>query len=145
MFTGEYKHVIDTKNRLSIPAKFRDKLSGLIYITKGFDHCLFVFTEAEWHLFQKKIKSLPLSSAKSRAFTRIFFAGAVECELDKQGRVILPQNLRDHAKLQKDVYVNGAGDRIEIWDACEWEEYTQSMASDMDSLAEEMAGLGIDF
>ncbi len=145
MFTGEYKHTVDSKNRLSIPSKFRDKLGAIFYITKGLDQCLFVFSEAEWQIFEAKLKALPLSNQTARAFARSFFAGATDCELDKQGRVILPQNLRAHANIDKDVYVNGAGSRIEIWDAATWEAYSSDVTSDMDALAKDMEALGISF
>lgn len=145
MFTGEYKHAVDAKNRLSIPSKFRDKLGDVFYITKGLDHCLFVFSLSEWELFEQKLKALPLSNNKARAFARSFFAGASECELDKQGRVLIPQNLRSHAKIEKEVYVNGTGSRIEIWDAASWEAYNEFLTANMDELAEDMESLGISF
>lgn len=145
MFTGEYKHGVDAKNRLSIPAKFREKLGEHFYITKGLDHCLFVFSLDEWSIFEAKLKDLPLSNKKARMFARSFFAGATECELDKQGRVLLPQTLREHANIEKDVYINGAGSRIEIWDANTWESYNDFMTANMDDLAEDMEELGIRF
>lgn len=145
MFTGEYKHGVDAKNRLSIPAKFREKLGEHFYITKGLDHCLFVFSLDEWSIFEAKLKDLPLSNKKARMFARSFFAGATECELDKQGRVLLPQTLREHANIEKDVYINGAGSRIEIWDASTWESYNDFMTANMDDLAEDMEELGIRF
>lgn len=144
-FFGEYKHSIDAKNRVSIPAKFREKLGDVFYVTKGFDQCLFVFTKEGWDAFVKELSELPLSNKKARAMTRAFFAGAAESGLDKQGRVLLPQNLKDHANLDRDVYINGAGSRIEIWDAEAWATYTEDMTADMDDLAEEMEKLGISF
>lgn len=145
MFTGEYRHSVDSKNRLSIPSKFRERLGDVFYITKGLDHCLFVFSEEEWQNFEAKLKALPLSNNAARAFARSFFAGATECELDKQGRVVIPQNLRSHANIDKEVYVNGAGSRIEIWDSTTWEDYNALMTSDMDELAKDMESLGISF
>ena len=144
-FFGEYKHAIDVKNRVSIPSKFRDKLGEVFYVTKGFDQCLFVFTKSGWDAFVEELNQLPVSNKKARAMTRAFFAGAAESNLDKQGRVLIPQNLKDHAKLDRDVYINGAGSRIEIWDAEAWQTYTADMTSDMDDLAEEMEALGIRF
>jgi len=144
-FTGEYKHAIDVKNRVSMPAKFREKLSDPFYITKGLDNCLFVFTDDEWEKFMTSLRELPLSNKKARAFARSFYAGATECSLDKQGRVLIPQNLREHAHLDRDVYINGAGARIEIWDAEAWNTYTDFMSSNMDALAEDMEELGIRF
>lgn len=145
MFTGEHKHNVDAKNRLSIPAKFREKLGSSFYITKGLDHCLFVFSEEEWGVFVSKLKALPLSNQTARAFARTFFSGATEVELDKQGRIVLPQNLRMHAFIEKEVYVNGAGARVEIWDAAKWEAYNTMMTGDMDALAKDMESLGISF
>lgn len=145
MFTGEYKHTVDTKNRLSIPAKFREKLGNHFVMTKGLDHCLFVFPENEWEQFVSKLKALPLTNPKARAFARTFFSGAVECEFDKQGRIIVPQSLREHASIDKEVYVNGAGARVEIWDVEKWESYNLMMTSDMDALAADMSDLGISF
>ncbi|MBS7527531.1 division/cell wall cluster transcriptional repressor MraZ [Fusibacter paucivorans] len=144
-FFGEYKHAIDVKNRVSIPAKFREKLGDVFYVTKGFDQCLFVFTKEGWEAFVAELSALPLSNKKARAMTRAFFAGASESTLDKQGRVLIPQNLKEHANLDRDVYINGAGARIEIWDAEAWAVYTDDMTSDMDDLAEEMEKLGISF
>lgn len=144
MFTGEYKHSVDAKNRLSIPSKFREKLGGLFFMTKGLDHCLFIFPEAEWEQFVAKLKALPLSNPQARAFARTFFSGAVECEVDKQGRILIPQNLRDYASIDKEVYVNGAGARVEIWEAQKWEAYN-NMTNDMDALAADMSALGISF
>lgn len=145
MFTGEYKHSVDSKNRLSIPSKFRDKLGESFYITKGLDNCLFVFSMDEWQTFELKLKALPLSNTKARAFARAFFAGATECELDKQGRVLIPQSLRSHASIDREVYVNGAGSRIEIWDSNKWETYNAMLTSSMDELAQDMEDLGISF
>jgi len=145
MFTGEFKHKKKKKNRLSIPSKFREKLGEHFYITKGLDNCLFVFSTEEWENFEEKLKALPLSNKNARAFARSFFAGATECELDKQGRILIPQSLRTHANIDKEVYVNGAGARVEIWDAAAWESYNDFMTSNMDDLAEDMEALGIRF
>lgn len=144
MFTGEYKHSVDAKNRLSIPSKFREKLGGSFFMTKGLDHCLFIFPEAEWEQFVAKLKALPVTNPQARAFARTFFSGAVECEVDKQGRILIPQNLRDYASIDKEVYVNGAGARVEIWEAQKWEAYN-NMTNDMDALAADMSALGISF
>ncbi len=141
-FTGEFKHTVDSKNRMSIPSKFRDKLGDVFYITKGLDHCLFIFTMDEWEKFEEKLSALPLSNRKARAFARSFFAGATECTLDKQGRILLPQTLRQHANIEKEVYVTGAGSRVEVWDAGAWENYNDA---NIDDLAEDMEELGISF
>ena len=98
---GEYQHSIDEKGRIIIPAKFRDALGPAFVVTRGLDNCLFVYPTSEWAVMEQKLKALPLMKADARAFTRFFLAGATECELDKQGRVNIPGNLRDHAKLDK--------------------------------------------
>lgn len=145
MFTGEFKHTLDTKNRISIPAKFREHLGETFYITKGLDHCLFVFSMEEWQKFEEKLSELPLSNKNARAFARTFFAGANECSTDKSGRTLIPQNLKDYAEIDKEVYINGSGSRIEIWNASRWTSYNENMATNMDELAENMESLGIRF
>lgn len=145
MFTGEYKYSLDAKNRVSIPARFRDELGSTFYITRGLDSCLFVFSESEWEIFSERLRELPISNSASRKFARTFLSGAFECTADKQGRALLPQYLKDYAGLQKDVYINGAGSRVEIWDAEKWEEYTASINDNLDEIAEGMENLGIRF
>lgn len=145
MFTGEYQHTVDSKNRLSIPSKFRDLLGERFYISKGLDHCLFVFTESNWDDFKEKLSALPLSNKNARAFARSFFAGASECTLDKQGRILLPQTLRAYAKIDKEVFVTGAGARVEIWDKAAWEAYNDFANDNIEQLAEDMEALGIRF
>lgn len=115
MFFGEHEHSIDAKGRVIIPAKLRDSLGDKFMITKGLDGCLFVYPMEQWAAFEAKLQALPLSQPNARAFARFFFSGAVEGELDKQGRVMLPLNLREHAKLTKDILISGAGNRLEIW------------------------------
>ena len=102
MFMGEYQHSIDAKGRLIVPAKFRDGLGEHFVVTKGLDNCLFAYPQEEWKIFEEKLKQLPLTSTGARKFVRFFFAGAVECDLDNQGRIILPSNLREYAGLKKD-------------------------------------------
>src|SRR5690606_31981557 len=123
MFMGEYQHSVDEKGRMIIPAKFRDALGSGFIITRGLDHCLFVYPAAEWQLLEQKLKSLPLMKSDARAFTRFFFSGATECELDKQGRVNIPPNLREHAKIEKETVVIGVSNRVEIWSKDKWEAY----------------------
>ena len=115
MFIGEYAHSVDPKGRLNIPAKFREKLGEIFYVTKGLDKCLFIFPADEWRIFEEKLKTLPLTNKNARAFVRLFFSGATECSLDKQGRINIPQTLRTHGEIQKEVNVIGVGTRIEIW------------------------------
>jgi MraZ protein len=143
LFYGEYQHSVDQKGRVIIPAKFRDGLGEKFILTKGLDNCLFVYSEEEWINLEAKIKSLPFTNKDVRAFARFFFAGATECELDKQGRILIPQNLRDHAKLDKDIYLIGVSTRVEIWDKAKWEEYCSEDNISPDEIAEKMAMLGI--
>ncbi|MGE5404392.1 MAG: division/cell wall cluster transcriptional repressor MraZ [Candidatus Saccharibacteria bacterium] len=145
MFVSEYQHSLDPKGRLTVPAKFRDGLGDIFMATKGLDDpCLFVFPIAEWTEFEQKLKTLPLTSKKARAFVRFFMAGASECEVDKQGRIILPANLREWAGIDKDVTIIGAGNRVEIWARDKWENFCTEAKDDFVSdLAEELVGLGI--
>ena len=115
MFMGEYNHTVDTKGRLIIPSKFREQLGEEFIVTKGLDGCLFVFPQDEWQAFEEKLRTLPLTQKGARQFTRFFVAGATPCELDKQGRILLPATLREFAGLDKDVVLAGMLNRIEIW------------------------------
>jgi MraZ protein len=143
MFIGEFSHAVDVKGRMSMPAKFRENLGESFFITKGLDHCLFVFPESEWRLFEEKLKTLPLTNKNARAFVRMFFAGATEGSFDKQGRILVPQTLREHADIDKEVTVIGVGERIEIWSNTNWESYNDPENISYDEIAEQMAELGI--
>lgn len=143
MFIGEYNHSVDTKGRMNVPAKFREDLGERFYMTKGLDNCLFMFPEAEWRVFEEKLKTLPLTNRNARAFVRLFFAGATECTLDKQGRVNIPQTLRDHGQIAKEVIVIGVGTRVELWSESNWTEYNDPDNISYDDIAEQMAELGI--
>lgn len=115
MFMGEYNHIIDAKGRLIVPAKFREILGDNFVVTKGLDGCLFVYSDKEWQAFEEKLKTLPLTNKNARQFTRFFLAGAAQVEVDKQGRILLPQVLREFAGLEKEVVLVGVASRIEIW------------------------------
>ena len=143
MFMGEYSHSIDTKGRLIIPAKFREQLGGSFVVTKGLDGCLWVFDSDEWAEFSGKLRALPVANKEARKFTRFFLAGASEAETDKLGRILVPQVLRDYAKLEKETVLVGVGNRVEIWNSTAWE--TNSTFDDMDEIAEHMGewGFGI--
>lgn len=143
MFIGEYQHSIDSKGRLIVPAKFRDDLGDVFIITKGLDNCLFVYPKSEWKILEEKLKLLPLTRKDARAFVRFFFSGATECELDKQGRILIPGNLREHCKIDKDAVVIGVSNRVEIWSKEEWEQYNDDEDLSYESIAEKMAELGI--
>lgn len=142
MFIGEFKHTTDAKGRVSIPSIFREDLGESFYLTKGLDKSLFVFTEEEWSKFQEKLQNLPLTSKTGRAFTRFLYSGATKCALDKSGRILVPQNLRDFAQIDKETMVIGAGSRVEIWSEEVWNQYTETELS-YDELADSMEELGI--
>lgn len=141
MFIGEYNHTIDTKGRLIVPSKFREQLGEEFVVTKGLDGCLFVYADAEWKSFEEKLRSLPLTNASSRKFARFFLAGACACEVDRQGRILIPAILREFAGLEKDVTLVGVGNRVEIWNKALWSEKNQY--DDMSEIEENMEGLGI--
>ena len=142
MFMGEYNHTIDAKGRLIVPAKFREALGDEFVVNKGLDGCLFVYSNSEWNAFEEKLRTLPLTNKNARQFTRFFLAGAAACEVDKQGRILLPQVLREFAKLEKDVVLVGVASRIEIWSKEVWEESVNTYDTDMDEVAENMENLG---
>ena len=139
MLIGEFQHNIDAKGRVIIPAKFREDLGERFYITKGLDGCLFVLSQTAWERLQEKVQALPLS--KSRGIQRFFFSGAVDVETDKQGRILIPQNLRDHAGLVKDVTFIGTSTRVEIWDTQRWARFNEELTEE--SIAERMDEMGI--
>ncbi|MCX6702956.1 MAG: division/cell wall cluster transcriptional repressor MraZ [Candidatus Wolfebacteria bacterium] len=142
-FIGEFKHNLDQKGRMAIPSKFRQKLSGGAIITRGLDRCLFVFTTTEWETLAQKLISLPLTQANSRAFVRLMLSGAADVDIDKQGRILVPDYLRDYAGLNKEVTVTGVYNRFEIWDAGSWKQYRAKTESQSDEIAEKLGELGI--
>ncbi len=142
MFMGEYNHTIDAKGRFIIPAKFRETLGDKFIVTKGLDGCLFVYPKSEWSLFEEKLKVLPLTNKDARQFTRFFLAGAAACEVDKQGRILLPQVLRDFAQLEKEIVLIGVASRVEIWSKINWEQSMSTYNDDMNEIAEKMESLG---
>ena len=141
MFMGQYNHTIDPKGRLIIPSKFRDLLGDEFIVTKGLDGCLFVFPKNEWQIIEEKLRTLPLNNKSARKFIRFLVAGATTCELDKQGRILLPQVLRDFAQLEKDVVLAGNLNRVEIWDAANWTE--NNAYDDMDDIADSIRPDGV--
>lgn len=141
MFMGEYNHTIDTKGRLIIPSKFREQLGDEFVVTKGLDGCLFAYDNEEWKTFEQTLKTLPLTSKDARKFVRFFLAGADNAEVDKQGRILLPANLREFAGLEKDIVLAGVGNRIEVWSKERY--FGEAVYEDMDGIAERMADLGL--
>lgn len=143
MFMGEYQHSLDEKSRLIIPARFREDLGERFVLTRGLDRSLFLYPLAEWKAIEEKMKTLSTTQADARAFVRLFFSGAVECEPDKQGRISVPPHLREHAGIQRDLYILGVSTRIEIWAREVWEEYAKKAEESYESLAEKIIGIGI--
>lgn len=143
MLLGEYKHNLDTKGRLAVPAKFRGDLSAGAIITRGLDKSLFIFTKNEWESLAQKLTSLPLAQANSRAFVRLMLAGASDAGLDGQGRILIPDYLREYAGLKKQAVVAGLYNRIEVWDAEAWRQYKSKTEAASDEIAEKLGELGI--
>lgn len=143
MFMGEYHHTVDMKGRMIIPAKFRDNLGETFVLTRGLDQCLFGYPQSEWKILEEKLKTLPLTKKDARAFTRFFFSGAIECELDKQGRVNIASPLLSYAGLEKECVVLGVSNRIEIWSKDKWEEYFAASEESFSDIAENMIGFDI--
>ena len=134
-------HTIDAKGRLIVPSKFREQLGDEFVVTKGLDGCLFVYENSEWKSFEEKLHALPLTNANARKFSRFFMAGAVPCEMDKQGRTLIPATLREFAQMKKEVVLTGMADRIEIWSKEKWIE--NNSYEDMDDIAASMQELGL--
>ena len=143
MFMGEYQHGLDTKGRLIIPAKFREELGEGAIITRGLDNCLFLFPQEEWSILENKLHALPLTKHDARQFVRFLFSGATECEMDKQGRINLPTNLREFAEIEKDAVVIGVSSRIEIWSKERWQSYVEVAEESFEDIAENIVDLGI--
>lgn len=143
MFIGEYEHNVDAKGRIIMPSKLREDIGDKFIITKGLDGCLFAYSQTEWENFEEKLKALPLAQKNARNFVRFFLSGAVECEIDKQGRFLITANLREHATLEKEVVIIGVGTRLEIWNREIWKQYSSDENISADEIAENMTMLGI--
>lgn len=143
MFIGEYHHTLDEKGRMSVPVKFRVDLAQGAVVTRGLDRSLFLYPKSEWQALAEKLASLPFGQADTRAFARLMLAGAMEVEVDKSGRVLLPEYLRNYAGLAKDVVVAGLFNRLEIWDEATWKEYSAKTESEGNAIAERLQNLGV--
>jgi MraZ protein len=143
MFIGEYTISMDAKGRIAVPAKFRSSLNANAVVTRGLDKSLFLYTKSEWEAIATKLAALPLSKANSRAFARLMLAGAYDTELDKQGRIMIPEYLRKFAGLKKKVVAAGLYSRIEIWDDQAWQEYKASTERESTAIAEGLGELGV--
>lgn len=136
MFIGEYRHTLDAKNRISLPAKFRKELGTSVIVTRGLDHCLFVYTKASWKKEAQKFAEHSAGGAAGRAFARLMLAGASEADVDSAGRVLVPDYLKSYAGLGAKCVFAGVSDRVELWDEAAWETYTKDIERDADSFAE---------
>jgi MraZ protein len=143
VFIGEYHHQIDEKGRIAVPTKFRDTLKTGAVVTRGLDSSLFLLPMEEWGKLAGKLADLPLGQANSRAFSRLFLAGAMDVNLDKQGRFVIPEFLRNYAGLSKQVVIVGVNTRLELWDAAKWEAYSQQTEVEAGNIAEKLGDLGI--
>lgn len=143
MLMGEYKHNMDAKGRIIMPAKFREELGASFILTRGLDGCLFGYPMGQWEIMQEKMKQLPLSKKEARSFVRFFYSAAIEAEIDKQGRINIPKTLLDYAKIEKECRIIGVSDRIEIWSNDQWEEFAEDAADSFEDIAENMIDFGL--
>ncbi len=143
MLIGQYEHTIDAKKRLALPAKFRGELGDKVVITKGVDNCLIVYTEKEWGITSEKLGNLPMSSSESRSFSRLMLAGAMEVDLDKLGRILVPDYLKEYADLKKNVVICGLSNRLEIWDSEKWDTYRQGAEKGVEEIVSKLGNFGI--
>lgn len=144
VFIGEYRHHLDDKSRMIIPARFREGLGDRCVVTKGMDESLFLYPLPEWERIEERLRSLSFAKREVRAFVRMFFSGAVECGFDRQGRIILPQGLLRHARLRKEAVIIGVSTRVEIWARETWEAYLKTEEVHYDNLAETLAELDLE-
>ena len=142
MFYGEFQHSIDRKGRLILPAKFREvaknQFVDKFFVTRGLDKCLFMFAEEEWRSQENKFNTMSFTKQQSRTFNRLLFSGACELVFDKQGRVLLPQYLKDFAEIKKDVMIVGVSNRIEIWAQDKWNDFYANSRQSFEEIAEKL-------
>ena len=143
MFIGEYQHNLDQKNRMAVPAKFRLVLNKGAVVTKGLDNCLFLLPKTEWQKLADKLAALPIAKANARAVARLMLAGAMDVEIDKQGRMLIPDYLKEFAGLKKTVIVAGLYDRLEIWDEAKWNQHKKGTENKSGDIAEALGELGV--
>lgn len=143
MLIGQYKHTIDNKKRLALPAKFRGELGDKVIITRGIENCLVVYTEKEWQVMSEKLGNLPISQLEARSFARIILSGAMEVALDKLGRILIPDYLKEYSDLKKNVVVCGLSNRLEIWDEEKWEVYRKAAEKGVEEIVSKLGPLGI--
>ena len=143
MFIGEYRHSIDNKKRLAVPSKFRGELGNRVVVTRGLDKCLFVYPLKTWEKLAEKFGSMPMGESGTRSFVRLMLAGATDVEIDKQGRILIPDYLKKYAGLKKDVTIAGLYNRLEVWDEKKWSSYKTKAEKNSDAIAEQLGKLGV--
>ena len=143
MLIGQYQHTIDAKKRLALPSKFRGELGDKVIVTKGVESCLVVYTETEFKIMSEKLSNLTISQTEARSFTRTILAGAMEINLDKLGRILVPDYLKKYAGLNKNVVICGLSNRLEIWDSEKWDVWTKDAEKGVDEIVSKLGGLGI--
>lgn len=143
MLIGEYRHTMDEKNRLSLPAKFRKEMGKKIIMTRGLDRCLFVYPVAEWKVFSGKLAALSIGSAEGRGFSRAMLGGAMEVDVDSSGRVLVPDHLKSYAGLTTKIVVAGIHNRVELWNETDWNNYTTGVESKANDLAQKLSDIGM--
>jgi len=148
MFYGQHRHTLDRKGRVIVPSKFRqvltDTFSEKFIATRGLEQCIFLFPVEQWNVLEGKVKTLPfMTGSGARAFTRLLFSGAVECNMDKQGRILIPEMLREYAGIEKNLVIAGVSSHMEIWSEERWEEYMKSQSQDFEKTAERLMDFGI--
>ncbi len=143
MFIGEYRHIIDTKKRLALPAKFRKELGRAVIITKGLENCLVIYPGKAWKIMSEKLGKLPTSQIEARGFSRFMLAGAMEVNLDRLGRILIPDYLKEYASFKKNVVICGLANKLEIWDNQKWETYKNKTEKEVENLASKLGEFGI--
>ena len=143
MFLGEFEHTIDGKGRLTVPAKFRDELASGVVVTRGLDGCLWAYSRSEWEQLAEKISHLPTTNPNARNFARFMFSSAFDSIPDRQGRVLIPQNLRDYANIGSDTIIIGVMNRVEIWSPGRWKSVITQVESDPENFVSQLEDLGI--
>jgi len=143
VFIGEYSHSIDPKKRLALPMKFRSELKNRVVITRGLDKCLFIYPMKIWEELAGKLGTLPVGEASTRSFIRLMLAGAIDADMDKQGRILIPDFLKSYAGLSRNIVIAGVYNRLEVWDEKKWTVYKKNAEKNTDEIAEQLGKLGV--
>jgi len=140
MFLGEYLHTFDTKNRISVPSRFRKELGRVVVVTRGLDRCIYVYARKAWEKQAAQYAAASTGTAAQRGLARLFLAGSFEADVDSSGRVLIPENLKAFAGIKEKAVVAGVADRVEIWEEKAWKQYTAQIERDADAFAEKVGG-----